>query len=59
MALEEEFDAEIPDEEAEKDCYRSGCGQLYHSTRLIFRPYSKRPLSLGRFFYGRSFCLMV
>ena len=31
MALEEEFDAEIPDEEAEKDCYRSRCGQLYHS----------------------------
>ena len=29
MALEEEFDIEIPDEDAEKNCFCSKCSRLY------------------------------
>ena len=31
MGLEEEFDIEIPNEQAEKDCYSRGCGRTDQS----------------------------
>jgi acyl carrier protein len=35
MALEEEFDIEIPDEEAEKNSYGSGCYGLYNKSNQL------------------------
>ena len=56
MALEEEFDAEIPDEEAEKIATVNDAITYINANSSI--QIHEKPLQLGRFFFGQKFCLM-
>ena len=51
MALEEEFETEIPDEAAEKTDHRSGSYRLHHRQSLIDLMYRRPPLSPDAAFF--------
>ncbi len=57
MALEEEFDAEIPDEEAEKIATVQDAITYITLTADIIASLEKTA-PLGRFFYGWNLCLI-